>query len=169
MKRLFASLFLSMTLLVGGASMANAQLKPGIFTNTAKEWFGGAYDTGATGEGLQKSLPRAVGSVISAVLGLVGVILLVIMVYAGFLWLTAGGNDDQVGHAKQLIKNGVIGMAITLGAFIITQFVVDQLTGALQTTSSGGVQQRPGATSPTPTPTPAPASSGGGGGTTSGN
>ncbi len=150
-----------MTLLLGGASMANAQLKGSVFTDKAKEWFSGAYETGATGDSLNKSLPQAVGRIISAVLGLVGVILLVIMVYAGFLWLTAGGNDDQVAHAKQLIKNGVIGMAITLSAFIITQFVVDQLTGALQTSSSSsGVQKAPAA------PAPAPATSGGSGGFT---
>lgn len=136
MKRVLASLVLSLALLAGGVGVANAQLKGDVFTGKAKTYFSGVYDTEA--KSLDQTLPAAVGAIIGAVLGLVGVILLVIMVYAGFLWLTAGGNDDQVGHAKQLIKNGVIGMAITLSAFVITQFVVNQLTSAIETGSSGG-------------------------------
>ena len=142
MKRVLASLFLSLALLAGGVGVANAQLKGtegggNIFTDKAKTYFSGVYDT-SSGKSLDQTLPAAVGAIIGAVLGLVGVILLVIMVYAGFLWLTAGGNDDQVAHAKQLIKNGVIGMAITLSAFVITRFVVDQLTGALSKGATGG-------------------------------
>lgn len=137
MKRVLASLFLSLALLAGGAGIANAQLKSDVFTGKAKEYFKNVYDT-ESAQRLDQTLPAAVGAIIGAVLGLVGVILLVIMVYAGFLWLTAGGNDDQVGHAKQLIKNGVIGMAITLSAFVITQFVVNQLTSAIETGSKGG-------------------------------
>ncbi len=137
MKRVLASLFLSLALLAGGAGIANAQLKSDVFTGKAKEYFKNVYDT-ESAKSLDQTLPAAVGAIISAVLGLVGVILLVIMVYAGFLWLTAGGNDDQVAHAKQLIKNGVIGMAITLSAFVITQFVVNQLTSAIETGSKSG-------------------------------
>lgn len=162
MKRLFASLFLTLTLVLGGASMANAQLKGDVFTGKAKEYFKDVYETGTSAQDLQNSLPRAVGRVISAVLGLVGVILLCIMVYAGFLWLTAGGDDGQVDHAKNLIKNGVIGMAITLSAFIITNFVVNQLTSALVSSGSSGGAPRPASTPSTPPPPPADGSVGGG-------
>lgn len=53
------------------------------------------------------------------------------MVYSGILWLTAGGNEDQVADAKQRIKNAVIGMLIALSAFIITNFVVQSLSKVL--------------------------------------
>ncbi len=145
MKRYFASVGLSVVLLFAVLAPAQAQLKnPGVFTRLSEQYFGEVYNTGQS-VSLEQSLPRAIGSIISAVLGLVGVILLVIMVYAGFLWLTAGGADEQVAHAKQLIKNGVIGMAITLSAFVITQFVVNLVTGALQqgTGEQQQVQQRP--------------------------
>ncbi|MFA5359196.1 MAG: pilin [Patescibacteria group bacterium] len=49
-----------------------------------------------------------------------GVIFLIIILYAGFRWLTAGGNDEQVGAAKKLIMNSVIGLVIIFLAYIIT-------------------------------------------------
>ncbi len=74
------------------------------------------------------SLPVYIGMIIRYVLGTVGVVLTVIIVYAGFLWLTAGGNSDQVGKAKKLLINGFVGLLITLGANSIAHFVIDRLT-----------------------------------------
>lgn len=131
MKRWFAGLMVSLALLVLVVPAAQAQLRPGVFTGLAEEYFTGEGGPFQGGSDLQNNLPTAIGSIISIFLSLIGVVLLVIIVYAGYLWLTAGGNDDQVSHAKQLIKNGVIGMVIALSAFILTQFIVTAVTRAL--------------------------------------
>jgi hypothetical protein len=34
-------------------------------------------------------------------LGLVGIVVLVLVIYAGYLWMTAAGNEDQVETAKK--------------------------------------------------------------------
>ncbi len=60
-------------------------------------------------------------------LSLIGIILLVIMVYAGFRWMTAGGNEDQVNEAKSWIRNAVIGLFIVIIAYALSSFVIDQL------------------------------------------
>ena len=73
---------------------------------------------------VEQTLPVAIGRIIQSLLGFVGVILLVVVVYAGFLWITAGGNDEQVKKAKTWIKNAVIGMFLIFAAFIITSFIV---------------------------------------------
>ena len=69
--------------------------------------------------------------IISAALGLLGIITVGIILYAGFLYMTAGGNEDQVGTAKKYIINAVIGLAIILSAFTITQFVLSSLDKAI--------------------------------------
>lgn len=129
MKKIFAFVLvlLSLSLFV---SPAQAQIKSGVFDRFNVATFGKTYDT-SQGKDLESSLPAAVGQVISVFLGLIGVIMLIIMVYAGFLWLTAGGNDEQVKKAKNWIKNAVIGAIIALGAFIVTSFVVRQLQTAI--------------------------------------
>ncbi|HLC69986.1 MAG TPA: Ig-like domain-containing protein [Patescibacteria group bacterium] len=80
-----------------------------------------------------------IARIIRAALGLLGIILLVIIIYAGFLWMTAGGNDEQIGKAKNIIKNGVIGLIIIMSAYAITQFIISSLLGAM-----GGPVRGPG-------------------------
>ena len=70
-----------------------------------------------------------VAKIIRAALSLLGIVAVVIVLYAGFLWMTSGGNDEQIGKAKQWLKNGVIGLAIILSAFAIVQFVLSKLAG----------------------------------------
>ena len=68
---------------------------------------------------------------IRGLLGLLGVIALALIVYAGFLWLTSAGNKDQVEKAQQIIAASVIGMIIIFAAFAITQFVLNVILGAV--------------------------------------
>lgn len=65
-----------------------------------------------------------IANVIRAALGLVGIVFLVMILYGGFLWMTAGGNEEQIGSAKVVLKNGVIGLIIILSAYGIVLFVM---------------------------------------------
>src|SRR3989338_2396910 len=73
---------------------------------------------------------------------LLGVISIVIVIYGGFIWMTAGGSEEAVDKAKKTLANGAIGIAIVLSAFAITEFVMRSLGSATGTetgfVSSGG-------------------------------
>ncbi len=74
--------------------------------------------------------PRVtVGLIISSVLRLLGTIVLGLIVYAGFLWVTAAGKEEQVGTAKKILKNAVIGLVIIFSSYTITIFVVSTALG----------------------------------------
>ena len=60
-----------------------------------------------------------VALVIAYSLSLLGIIFLVLIVYAGFLWMTAGGEEEKITKALKIIKNAIIGLLITLSAFAI--------------------------------------------------
>ncbi|MFH0780292.1 MAG: pilin [Parcubacteria group bacterium] len=75
-------------------------------------------------------LPTIIGGYVKVFLGLTGIILVIIIVYAGFLWMTAGGDKEQVGKAKDWMINAVVGMLILLSAYAITGFVIDKLVSA---------------------------------------
>lgn len=82
------------------------------------------YNTsGVTGN----TLSQTVGKIIKAVLGLLGTIFLALTVYAGVLWMTAGGNEEQVTKAMGILKNSVIGLIIIIAAYSITYFVVENV------------------------------------------
>lgn len=75
----------------------------------------------------QGNIGSIIGSVINAALTLVGVIFLLLMVYAGYLWMTARGEEDQINKAKRIIVGTVIGLVVVVSAYAITIFVTGQL------------------------------------------
>jgi len=68
-------------------------------------------------------LTTKAGQIIGLVLSFIGVIFLILMIYAGILWMTASGNEQQVTKAKGLIINSLIGMIIVFSAYAITNFI----------------------------------------------
>lgn len=67
------------------------------------------------------------GYVVKIVLSFSGVVFMMLMVYAGYLWMTARGNEQQVDKATDIIKASIIGMIITVGAYSITNFIVPKI------------------------------------------
>ncbi len=78
----------------------------------------------------QGDLQAGIGKLISVALGFLGILAVIIVLFGGFKWMTAGGNDEKVGEAKRLIIAGIIGLAIILSAYAITTFVLDSLIEA---------------------------------------
>lgn len=68
-------------------------------------------------------LPTIIGKIIGGFLGILGSVFVILVIYAGFLWMTAGGNEEQVGKAKKMMTNAVIGLIIVMLAFAITNFI----------------------------------------------
>ena len=64
-----------------------------------------------------------IGLVVSIVLSLLGVVFLILTVYAGFSWMTAAGEEERVTKAKETLTRAVIGLIITLGSYAIWAFV----------------------------------------------
>jgi hypothetical protein len=91
----------------------------GNLLNAGKNLDAAAKKAGTT-EGDVSSI---VGIVINAMLTLVGLFFLILMVYAGYLWMTARGEADQVEKAKKIIVGALIGLVIVLSAYAITVFV----------------------------------------------
>lgn len=83
----------------------------------------------ATGLG-EKDVRNTVASIINVALGLLGIVAVVIILIGGFEWMTAGGNEEKTGEARNRIFAGIIGLAIILSAYAIAQFVIKSLTAA---------------------------------------
>ena len=63
------------------------------------------------------------GKIIGVVLSFVGVLFLIMMIFAGIMWMTAQGNEQRVTKAKDLLINSIIGIVIVFAAYAITTFV----------------------------------------------
>ena len=78
--------------------------------------------------------PRAAAvSLIKLLMTFLGIIAVVIILYGGFVWLTAAGNEEKVGKAKKVLAAGIIGLIIILAAFLIIDFVVSNVSNAMNT------------------------------------
>ncbi len=71
-------------------------------------------------------LESTVVNIIQWVLGFLGLIAVIFILYGGFLWLTSGGNEDKIAKAKKTITAAVVGLIVVLLAWAIVIFVVGQ-------------------------------------------
>ncbi len=77
-----------------------------------------------------KDIREGIMSVINVLLGFLGILAIVIILWGGFRWLTSGGNEEKVGEAKKIITAGIIGLVIIFTAYAIASFIVNQLITA---------------------------------------
>jgi hypothetical protein len=90
--------------------------------------WGGSESNVQAATGLGNTDPREMaGSIVKILLGFLGIIAVILILYGGFKWMTAAGNEDSVSQAKKIIGAGVIGLVIILMAFGIAQFVINAL------------------------------------------
>lgn len=75
--------------------------------------------------GLQPvSLGQTIATIIRFLLSLLGLIFVILIIYAGMLWMTSAGNDDKIDKAKKIMSAAIIGLVIVLAAYAITTFVI---------------------------------------------
>lgn len=63
--------------------------------------------------------------IINTAVSIIAVIMVVLIVYSGFLWMTARGNETIVEKAKTTLTNAIIGLVITLSAYAVTLYFVN--------------------------------------------
>lgn len=83
----------------------------------------------------QDNATDATGKLINRILGASGIAFLILTVYAGFMWMTAQGNQDRITKARETLTASGIGIAVILLAFSITNFVLNNVSSAV---SGGG-------------------------------
>ena len=64
-----------------------------------------------------------IGKAIKLVMGIVGAIALVMFVYAGGLWMVAGGNAEQTTKAMKTMVWSAIGLIVILSSYSIVNFI----------------------------------------------
>jgi isoprenylcysteine carboxyl methyltransferase (ICMT) family protein YpbQ len=84
-------------------------------------------DTGTQAGAGSSDLVGILGTVVKTALTLVGMIFMILMVYAGYLWLMARGNEEEVKKAEGIIKTSIIGIVVVMSAYAITYFVIAKL------------------------------------------
>lgn len=73
------------------------------------------------------STAMIVGIVLRTLIGLLGLVFIILIILAGFKWMRASGNEEDVKKATQSIKEAIIGLVLTLSAWTIWTFIFEKL------------------------------------------
>jgi len=79
-----------------------------------------------------KSLMAFVDNIIDAALDLGAIVAVLAIIYAGFMFVTASGDEEKIKTAKKILLYSVIGIAILLGARMISSIIVNTVTAVDQ-------------------------------------
>ncbi|PKM91694.1 hypothetical protein CVU82_00595 [Candidatus Falkowbacteria bacterium HGW-Falkowbacteria-1] len=88
--------------------------------------------------------------IINIFLGILGIVAVSLIIFAGFTWMTSEGNEEKVSKAKGILKSAVVGLIIVLSAWGIVSFIFKEIAGggsesSLQNSNSSFFQNGIGA------------------------
>lgn len=118
---------LFITLALSGAGIAQA-----------RDWWGEAQDAGLNKigdtaykeSGTPNDIRVVAANIIQVFLGLFGTIFVILVVIGGFKYMIASGDKEKVSTAIGYIRNGIIGLLITLAAYAIGLYVTRNINWA---------------------------------------
>jgi len=85
---------------------------------------GAVEDSGYSAEVVDADLPAYIGGIVSIFMGLLGVVFIILIIYGGFNWMRAAGDESKVKLATDTIRRAVIGLLIVAGSYAISEFII---------------------------------------------
>jgi hypothetical protein len=74
-------------------------------------------------------IPKIVGNILNAALGLLGSISLLMFIYGGVTWVTSGGATERVQKGKNIVTWAVLGLLLVFSSYALLRFVLGAFTG----------------------------------------
>ncbi|MFA6537611.1 MAG: pilin [Patescibacteria group bacterium] len=104
------------------------------FAGTAQEKAKAGLELSGAGfkDAGSSDITKIIGALIGALIGILGVYFLISLVRGGFLWMTAGGETEDVAKAKKIMTNAAVGLMICLAAYSISDFVLTNVVNLVK-------------------------------------
>ena len=83
----------------------------------------------AAGCNTEQTLDSVVTTLISVVLGLIGILAVCVMIYGGITYVTSAGSPEKTMRARNIILYGLVGLVVAGLAYAIVYFVSQVLGG----------------------------------------
>jgi hypothetical protein len=72
-------------------------------------------------------ITQLLGKAIQILMYPIGVLVMALYIWSGFLWMTASGKSEKIEQSKKIIVYTTIGAIITYGSFVLVKYVFDIL------------------------------------------
>lgn len=89
----------------------------------------GTEDVAISGDIDKRPLGEVVLSMVNFFIGFLGFLAVIMFVYAGVLWVTSGGNDEQITKAKKIMTYAALGIIVVILSFSIVRFITSSAGG----------------------------------------
>lgn len=97
-----------------------------------------ALDAVVAPTGIEKTDTGTIaGTAVKGILGAIGLVFFVLMFYAGFVWMTARGEEDRINKARDTIIAACIGLVLVVSSYAITNLVVSRIINGQSGGSDG--------------------------------
>jgi len=127
----FTSLIIIFITLIGIFFLINSS-SAGLITNGVSSFGQAVY-------GGEPRPPQEIAAlIIRVVIGLLGMVFFALLVYGGYMYMTAAGKEERVKKAKDTIVAAVIGLIIVLASYAIATFVINAVTSSTGGGGGGG-------------------------------
>ncbi len=83
------------------------------------------------------NLRSGVMKIVNYALGFLGLIAIIVVIYAGFMYLTDGGQGKNTATAKKMLLYAILGILLILLSYTIVNFVIG-IPSNSQTAAGGG-------------------------------
>jgi len=93
------------------------------FKNTGTAAGYQALDTGAP----ERDFVSAWSDYINGFAAIFGAFFMILVIYGGWLWMTAQGKEEQIERAKKIIIGAVIGLGVIIGGRLIAELTINYL------------------------------------------
>lgn len=87
-------------------------------------------DLPTAGTEVDDGAQEIIGNVIGAFLSIFGAFFLILVIYGGFKWMNAKGNQEEIDKAKSVLRSATIGFLIVMLSYAISYFVAAGLQAA---------------------------------------
>jgi len=104
---------------------------PAVYAGTVKTTTGGTVSltNPLTGNETPTTIPTLIGYLIKAIMGIVGSLALVMIIYGGFVWMTAAGNTEKITQGKNILVWAIIGLVVIFSAYLLVSNIINISTG----------------------------------------
>jgi len=111
---------------IGAAAFGSTMIATRVFAQT--EAIGDPVKNIQNGANVgDTSLESYISTIINVLLGLIGVVAVIMLIYGGFRYVLSAGNEKATGAAKDTILFAIIGIVVAVLAFAIVNFVIGSL------------------------------------------
>lgn len=85
----------------------------------------------STQNGESRPIVNLISSLINFAIGIIGSLAVILLIVAGFMFMAAQGNQQQIDNAKEVVKYAVIGLAAAFLSYTIIVFVQSVFTAGI--------------------------------------